>query len=425
MTGPVVVAGGGIGGLAAALCLARAGVETVLLEQAPAFAEVGAGVQLTPNASRILHRLGLGRPLAACASQPAGIEYRHWRTGQLVARWTFDGRWAAAGAPYYQLHRADLLRVLASAAARAPGVELRPGARVVGFSANGGGVRVALAGGGEPVAGAALIGADGIHSTVRGQLFGNAAPRSTGLAAWRALVPAPRLPSGCVRPWATVWWGPRRHFVHYPVRGGELVNCVGVVRFSGPGEVSESWSQRGQAQELKEHFAGWHRGVRMLTDAVAPESLHKWALLDRPPLQRWGTGPATLLGDAAHPMLPFVAQGAAMAVEDAAVLAASVAGGADAGAGDASVAVALRRYEASRLPRTARVQRLARGNARLFHLVGAAAWLRDRIAPAAARLALARLYAYNAPRAAQTAAGFGCGTEGHPSHARDARQAKG
>lgn len=425
MTGPVVVAGGGIGGLAAALCLARAGVETVLLEQAPAFAEVGAGVQLTPNASRILHRLGLGRRLAACASQPTGIEYRHWRTGQRVARWVFDGRWAAAGAPYYQLHRADLLRVLASAVARAPGVALRLGARVVGFSANGGGVRVVLAGGSEPVAGAALIGADGIHSTVRGQLFGNAVPRSTGLAAWRALVPAARLPSGCVRPWATVWWGPRRHFVHYPVRGGELVNCVGVARLSGPGEVSESWSQRGQAQELEEHFAGWHRGVRALTDAVAPESLHKWALLDRPPLRRWGTGSATLLGDAAHPMLPFVAQGAAMAVEDAAVLAASVAGGADAGAGDAAVATALRRYEASRLPRTARVQRLARGNARLFHLVGAAAWLRDRVAPAAARLALARLYAYDAPRAAQTAAGFGCGAAGHPSHARDARQAKG
>lgn len=416
---PVIVAGGGIGGLTAVLCLARAGIETVLLEQAPAFAEVGAGVQITPNASRVLHRLGLGPQLAAWASQPAGIEYRHWRTGQRLGRWAFDGRWAAVGAPYYQLHRADLLQVLASAAARASGVTLRLGARVAGFVAkgrgSGRGVRVALADGGEAVAGAALVGADGIHSAVRGQLFGQAAPRSTGLFAWRALVPAAGLPSGCVRPWATVWWGPRRHFVHYPVRRGELVNCVGVARLAGHGEVLESWSQRGETQELRAHFAGWHRGVRTLTDAVAPESLRKWALLDRPPLRRWGTGPATLLGDAAHPMMPFVAQGAAMAVEDAAVLVASVAGGVD-------VAAALRRYEASRRRRTARVQRLASGNARLFHLVGGAAWLRDRVAPAAARRALARLYAYDAPLA-----GADCGAQGREAaaDARDARQAEG
>lgn len=411
MIGRVVVAGGGIGGLTAALCLARAGVETVLLEQAPAFAEVGAGVQVTPNASRILHRLGLGPRLAECASEPPGIEYRHWRSGKRIARWTFDGRWAAAGAPYYQLHRADLLRVLAAAAARTPGLAVRLGTRVGGFSQDGRGVRVAVAGGREHVAGTVLIGADGVHSAVRGQLFGDTPPRATGLVAWRALVPAAGLDPGCVRGWTTVWWGPQRHFVHYPVRRGELVNCVGVVRRPGPGGVPESWSWRGEPQDLKADFAGWHPNVRMLTDAAAADSLHQWALLDRPPLKRWGAGPATLLGDAAHPMLPFVAQGAAMAVEDAAVLAASVASGADA-------VLALRRYETLRRRRTARVQWLANRNARLFHLDGGAAWLRDCLAPAAARRGMARLYAYDA-----LAAGVASGAD-RRRQARDARQAR-
>lgn len=392
MTSPVLIVGGGIGGLTAALCLARAGVPAVLFEQAPTFGEVGAGVQITPNASRVLHRLGLAGALAACASEPAGIEYRHWRSGKRIARWAFDGRWARAGAPYYHVHRADLVDLLAAAAERQPGLSLRLGARVENFTADGDGVRVAIAGTNAKTAGMALVGTDGIHSAVRGAMLAGAEPRFAGLVAWRALVPAASLPAGSAAPWTTVWWGPRRHFVHYAVRRGELVNCVGVVARPARGEVRESWRQRGELAALRADFAGWHEDVQRLIDAVPPESLHQWALFDRRALPRWRHGPATLLGDAAHPMLPFVAQGAAMAIEDAAVLAACLAGSAT----PADAAAALRRYEALRRPRTAKLQRLARYNARLFHLAGGAAWLRDRLAPAAARRTLARIYRYDA-----------------------------
>ena len=389
MAGPVLIAGGGIGGLTAALCLARAGIETVLLEQAAAFGEVGAGVQIPPNASRILHRLGLAAPLAACASQPVGIEYRHWRTGARIARWAFAGCWDA---PYYQLHRADLLQVLVQAARQMPGLTLRPGARVDGFATRDDGVGLIVARQREETVGSALIGADGIHSAVRRQLLPAAESRFAGQIAWRALVPARRLPPGLAGPWTTVWWGPRRHFVHYLVRGGGLVNCVGVVA-RPDGSQRESWHQPGDLGTLRQDFAGWHRDLAALIDHVPPESLHVSALHHRRPLRRWGAGPATLLGDAAHPMLPFVAQGAAMAIEDAAVLAACWPAKP---ANAADTAPALRRYEAIRRPRTARIQRLGAYNASLFHLSGAAEWLRDRLAPVAARRTLTRIFGYDA-----------------------------
>lgn len=394
--GPVLIAGGGIGGLTAALCLARAGIETVLLEQAAAFGEVGAGVQISPNASLILHRLGLAAPLAACASQPAGIEYRHWRTGRRIARWAFADRW---NTPYYQLHRADLLRVLVHAARQTPGLTLRLDARVDGFARRDDGIRAIVGTESEETVGSALIGADGIHSAVRRQLFPVAESRFAGHIAWRALVPARGLPPGLAGPWTTVWWGPRRHFVHYRVRNGRLVNCVGVVA-RPDGSERESWHQPGELATLRQDFAGWHRDLAALIDRVPAESLHVSALHHRRPLPRWGVGPATLLGDAAHPMLPFVAQGAAMAVEDAAALAAcwpaSPASAVD-------TAAALRRYEAIRRPRTARIQRLGTYNASLFHVAGAAAWLRDRLAPATARRALTRIFSYDALGCRRTA----------------------
>lgn len=412
MISPVLIVGGGIGGLTAALCLARAGLPAVLFEQAPAFGDVGAGVQITPNASRVLHRLGLAGALTACASEPAGIEYRHWRSGKRIARWAFDGRWARAGAPYYHVHRADLVGLLADAAERQPGLSLRLGARVEGFSAAGDGACVAIAGADAEIVGTALLGADGVHSTVRGAMLAGAEPRFAGLVAWRALVPAASLPAGSAEPWTTVWWGPGRHFVHYAVRRGELVNCVGVVARAMPGGVRESWRQRGELAALRADFAGWHEDVQRLINAVPPETLHQWALFDRRAPTRWGHGPATLLGDAAHPMLPFVAQGAAMAIEDAAVLATCLAGSTT----PADSAAALRRYEAIRRPRTARLQRLARYNARLFHLAGGGAWLRDRLAPAAARRTLARIYGYDALAAAPR-------KKSRPRTPTDARQA--
>ena len=194
-------------------------------------------------------------------------------------------------------------------------------------------------------------------------------------------------PTDLIRPVATAWWGPGKHFVHYYVRRGELVNCVGVVEKTG-WEV-ESWTERGDHDEFAADFAGWHDDVRGLIDNADRNSLYKWALHDREPMPQWGEGRVTLLGDACHPMLPFMAQGAAMAIEDAAVLAVCL-------ACDQDVAAALQRYEGLRLDRTARAQNGSRRNATLFHLAGFRAWLRNRVTRRVAARTTDGLYRYNA-----------------------------
>ena len=394
LKGRVLIAGGGIGGLTAALCLARAGFEAAVFEQAPEFAEVGAGVQISPNGSRVLHHLGLAPQLGASAFLPAGLEFRSWRSGKVLRSSVLgDGAVAAYGFPYYHIHRGDLLRLLVEAARREVRIELHAGARVDGFEQNDEGLRVAVAGGaGETVhRGVVLVGADGIHSQVREGLFGPQAPRFTGNVAWRALVPAERLPEGMVRPVAAAWWGPGRHFVHYFVRGGALVNCVVVVEKTG-WEV-ESWTEPGEHAELQADFAGWHGEIQALIEGMDRSSLYKWALHDRPPMPYWSQGAVTLLGDACHPMLPFMAQGAVAAIEDAAVLAACLSRGPDPAAG-------LRRYEDLRRGRTALIQRHARRNAKLFHLSGLPAWLRNQVAKRAGSRLMDSLFRYNALTAA-------------------------
>ena len=383
--GRVLVAGGGIGGLTAALCLARVGVEAVVFDKA-ASDEAGAGIQISPNASRVLHALGLASALQAVALQPDGIEFRHWRSGKVVGTAALGkAALAAYGFPYYHVHRGDLRAILVAAAEREPGVALHAAAEVRGLKQAGQRVCVAVRACGRETwhDGVALIGADGIRSTVRAALFGTAPPTFAGHVAWRALVPAERLPRGAVRPVATVWWGPRRHFVSYPVRAGALVNCVCVVEKAG--WQVESWTARGERRELAADFAGWHADVQRLIDHMAADALYKWAIFHRPPARRWSRGVVTLLGDAAHPMQPFMAQGAAMAIEDAAVLAACLADGGD-------VPAALQRYESARRARTAKVQRQTRRNATVFHLSGIAAWLRDRAAGPLAAAAMARVY---------------------------------
>ena len=393
--GPVLIAGGGIGGLTAALCLARAGFAVAVFEQAAEFGELGGGIQISPNGSRVLHHLGLARELEAIASRPAGIEFRSWRSGKVISAAPLGEACVAAyGFPYCHVHRGDLLRMLVEAARREGGaIALHANAKVTGFGQTGDGVQVAVAGGaGEAVTrqGVSLVGADGIHSQVREALFGPLAARFTGNVAWRAVVPATRLPKGWVRPVGAVWWGPGRHFVHYPVRGGALVNCVAVVEKAG-WEV-ESWTERGRHGELKAEFAGWHKEIQVLIDGMAPGALYKWALHDRAPMPRWGKGAVTLLGDACHPMLPFMAQGAVSAIEDAAVLATCLAGSAP--------SAGLKRYEGLRRRRTALMQRQARRNARLFHLAGLPAWLRDRTAKLASGRIMDKLYRYDAVTAA-------------------------
>ena len=387
-SGRVLIAGGGIGGLTAALCLAKAGFEVALFEQSAEFGEIGAGMQLSPNCTRVLHHLGLESALAACAFLPEGGEFRAWKSGKVIASSVLGQTVREQyGFPYYNIHRGDLLRVLVEAAERSSAIELNTASEVMEFE-QGGFVRVTVGGASDTVhEGEALIGADGIHSAVRAQLFGDDAPRFTGNVAWRALVPAERLPAGLVRPMATAWWGPHKHFVHYYLRSGTLVNCVCIVEKTG-WEV-ESWTERGEFDELKSDFAGWHEDVQALIDNMDRSSLYKWALHDRAPMARWGEGAVTLLGDACHPTLPFMAQGAAMAIEDAAVLAGCLAANDDLAAG-------LQRYESLRRRRTARVQNGSRRNAKLFHLTGFKAWLRNQAAKRAGGRTMDNLFRYDA-----------------------------
>ncbi len=382
----ILIAGGGIGGLTAALECAHQGFTVEVFEQAAAFTDVGAGIQLSPNPSRVLLNLGLGEALETVAFLPEGTEFRHWRTGRHISHNPL-GQAARKkyGAPYYHIHRADLTRVLAAAAAAEPHITLHTNTSVIGFTQSGSEVTLQTTSG--RYEGTVLIGADGIHSTIRTGLFGEQPPAFTGNVAWRGLVPSDRLPAGLIHPVAGVWWGPGKHFVHYFVRGGDLVNCVCVVEKDG-WEV-ESWTERGDRSELESDFSGWHETIQLLIANMAPDACFKWALFDRPPMARWSEERVTLLGDACHPTLPFMAQGAAMAIEDAAVLARCL-------KAEDSASTALLRYESLRKDRTAGIQRGSRRNASVFHLRGIKAWARNLVADRARAGTMDGLYGYNA-----------------------------
>jgi salicylate hydroxylase len=388
----VLIAGGGIGGVTAALCLAQQGFSVRLFEQASEFSEIGAGIQLSPNCTRVLHDLGLEAALARVVFLPDGVEMRDWKSGRVLTSNPLGASVRATyGFPYYHVHRADLMAVLIQAARAEPRITLNVNARVDCVAQTEDSVTIEA--GGNRYDGALLIGADGIRSVVRGVLFGADAPTFTGHVAWRALVPTNKVPKGLVRPVTSAWWGPGKHFVHYYVRRGELVNCVCVVEKSG-WEI-ESWTERGEHAELKRDFAGWHPDLQTLIDAADPEACFKWALFDRPPMPRWGEGRVTLLGDACHPTLPYMAQGAAMAIEDGAVLARCLKAGTD-------VAASLERYESLRRDRTARIQAGSRRNATVFHLRGIKAQLRNLAVGRARGQTMEWLYSYDAVAAATT-----------------------
>ncbi len=387
-----ILIGAGIGGLTAALALGRRGVSATVLERSPVLGEVGAGVQLGPNATRILFDLGLEAALRKVGFEPEAAEIRSARTGALRLRNRLGGRaqdrW---GAPYLQIHRADLQKALIEALAATPGVTLRLGADVWDLRHDDQGVEVVLQSG-ETVRGDVAIGCDGLRSHVRERLFGKDAATFTGQVAWRAVVPAERLPTGLVPPIAAVWTGAGKHCVHYFVKSGRAVNFVGVVERDWR---VESWSEVGAPEDLMADFAGWPEPVAAICRAA--EAPFRWALYDRPPLDRWSVGRVSLLGDACHPMLPFLAQGAAMAIEDAEVLSHQVSNTSD-------IAAALSAYEAARKPRTSRVQAASRFNAKLFHapdLAGAAAFtaagLADLVTPGGAASRFDWLYGYKAP----------------------------
>ena len=388
------MAGGGIGGLTAALCLAQRGCQVQLFEQGE-FVEAGAGIQLSPNCTRVLHHLGIEQALRAQAFLPEGTQFRHWRNGNVITESALgDAVLSRFGFPYYHIHRGDLLQVLLQAAQQNNLITLHDNAPVGAFRQDGKSARVSV--NQQDHEGDVLVGADGIHSLVQAELWGPSSPRFTGNIAWRALVPVEALPEGLVRPMSTVWWGPGKHFVHYYVRGGALVNCVCVVEKQG-WEV-ESWTQRGDFAELQADFSGWHDDIQQLLNHMDTSSLYKWALYDREPMAAWGKGRVTLLGDACHPTLPFMAQGAAMAIEDAAVLSACLSSST---AGVADVPAALRRYEDLRRNRTRSIQMGSRRNAKVFHLSGLQAWLRNRAARTAGQHTLEKLFQYDALAAAQ------------------------
>lgn len=351
------VVGGGIGGLTAALACREAGLDDVTVyEQVTEPEALGAGIQLSPNATRVLIALGLRGGLAQVVFQPEAVHLRTWRTGYLVASRPLGAiSEARYGAPYWHVHRGDL-HALLSAAARERGIRVRTGSRCVSVGEDAQGPYLELDSG--TARHDVIVGADGIHSVVRSMLFQAGTPRFTGHVAWRGMVPAAKLPADFVLPAATVWLGPGRHFVHYYVRGGELINFVGVVETARWTE--ESWSRPGEKAALAQDFAGWNPVVAALIEAA--DEVFQWALYDHEPLAHWTRGGITLLGDACHPMLPYLAQGAAMAIEDAWVLSRMLERWEDQPAGG------LIEYERYRRPRTTRVQRASQQQGQDFHL---------------------------------------------------------
>jgi salicylate hydroxylase len=359
----VVIAGAGIGGLTAAIALARRGFPVTVLEQAERLEPIGAGIQLSPNASRVLNDLALGDRLAPQVVAPFALNVMNARSGRVLARAPLANAAQQYGAPFWVIHRGDLHAVLREALeAAAPGA-LQLGVRVEDIATDHNGVTVSGRKDAQPfdAQGSVLIAADGVWSALRARIDPSAEPRFTQHTAWRALVPADAVAPAFRAPTINLWLGRHSHLVHYPVRGGSLVNVVAIVRDAWR---ETGWSAVGERDEILGRFpAGlWHAPARELIGAA--QQWQKWALYDCPPLKRWGQGPVTLLGDAAHPMLPYLAQGAAMAIEDAAVLAASLAKTPD------DAPAALRAYEAKRQRRTARTQTAARRNRTIYHMGG-------------------------------------------------------
>jgi salicylate hydroxylase len=363
--GHIAIAGAGIGGLTAALALAREGFSVEVLERAAALEEVGAGIQLGPNASRILIRLGLAQRLADFVVVPEGMDVRSGRSGATILSAELGDAVAARyGAPWWVIHRADLQAVLAEAASRENSIRLRTGAGVTAVSESAGGVELVTEDGGSLAD--AVIGADGVRSAVRRALGDTSAPVFRHRSAWRATLPMEDAPKALRGRRLGLWLGPNAHAVHYPLRGGKALNVVAFVEDDAP---MEGWSGPGEAGELLSRFAGWAGPLRDLLAAAAGWT--RWSLADRPVWFGPGRGAVTLLGDAAHAMLPFAAQGGAMAIEDAAVLARLAAGRRD------DLANAFRAYEAARRGRVTAAQQLAARNGAIYHLSGPMAFARD------------------------------------------------
>jgi salicylate hydroxylase len=366
----ILIAGAGIGGLVLALALVVKGFRATILEQAERLDDSGAGIQVSPNATRILIDLGLGPALSSIAFAPEAIRVLSGPTANELARLPL-GQAAAFryGFPYWVIHRGDLHSALLKAVQSSANIALRLGTRVEDFAIHSRGVTVQAWTRSKPVEeqGIALVGADGVWSTVRARLGDAEGPRFGQRTAWRALVPASAVSEEQRQPVTSLWLGPNAHLVHYPVRAGKWINIVAIVEDAWH---QIGWNQPGARSEIMSRFASWASEAQALL-ATPPDAWSKWALYDHAPLRRWSRGPITLMGDAAHPMLPFLAQGGAMAIEDAAVLARCLAQTPD------DPPAALRGYEGLRRFRTARVVRHARRLGTIYHLAGPAAMVRN------------------------------------------------
>ena len=353
----ICIVGAGLGGLSAALALLQKGFRVTVLEQAAALGEIGAGVQLGPNAVGVLYRMGLQAPLEQVTCETLGKRVRLWNTGQT---WPlFDLGTVARemyGYPYLTVHRADLHRALVDAVRALQPDALVLNAKLHSLQTRSDGVSLQLADGRVWEADA-VIGADGVHSRVRAALFGEDAPRYSGVMAWRGVIDASKLPTHMREPYGTNWVGPGAHVVQYPLRQGALMNFVGAIE--GNRWEIESWSERGTREECLGDFVGWHEEVQAMIHAI--EVPYKWVLKVRDPMDTWSRGPVTLLGDACHPTLPFLAQGAAMAMEDGYMLARAMA------LCPTDAAQGFARYEAVRKARTARVVEGSAANTKRFH----------------------------------------------------------
>jgi 2-polyprenyl-6-methoxyphenol hydroxylase-like FAD-dependent oxidoreductase len=371
----IFVAGAGIGGLTAALALAGEGFRVVILEKAERLEEAGAGLQLSPNASRVLIDLGLKPRLAARAVIPDAVSIMSARLGREIARLPLGEEASSrAGAPYWVLHRADLQAALQAEVNDHPDIELRLGCQFEDLAPHTKGLTVVQRSGTrrQQEVALALVGADGIWSAVRHHLFPQAQPQFSGLIAWRGTLEATQLPREHASRRVQLWMGPNAHLVAYPISGARQINVVAVV----PGSWNRpGWSAPGDVAEIKTVFASspWPSAARMLISAV--DEWKKWALFTVPGGGEWTDGAVALLGDAAHAMLPFAAQGAGMAIEDAAVLAKCL--GQSRQEGGSAISVAMQRYARLRRPRVNRVQRSARQSGRIYHLTGPAAYARD------------------------------------------------
>ena len=381
----VIIVGAGIGGLVSALCLDAKGHKVKIYEQAEILSELGAGIQLSPNATKVLNYLGLFKDLEPYIFEPNSFQFLNFSTGKVITeRKLGEAIKKDFNSPNYDIHRADLQRVLLNKI-KVKNIDIHSNMKVtnVGNNKNSAFIEVD----GKEIQADLVIGADGIHSKVSDSLFGKKEIIYTGNVAWRMLIPVEILPENLILPDTTVWLGPNKHFVTYHVNGGKNLNCVCLVEQDG--WFNESWSEKGEIEELKKAYKGWNRTIETLLQHADPNTLYKWALHDRLPMKQWSKGRIVVLGDAAHPMLPFLAQGAAMAIEDGAVLANCI-------DNFDEVEEALKYFEKIRKPRTSYVQSAARRNAKVLHLSGLAAILRNLVMGYIGNKIFKKLYSYDA-----------------------------